>query len=73
MNTKDGEQIKNYILTLEKTAESIIESAISLSYYMRGAISYDDMLERTPGERASIGKFVGERLDSEKDKMHPVY
>jgi len=52
---------------------SLIDEAIQLSYFMRGAISYEDMLRRTPGERQRISSFIERRLDGESKKMNPVY
>ncbi len=40
---------------------------------MRGGISYDDMMFRTPGERDLISGFIDRRLEQEKDKHNPVY
>lgn len=40
---------------------------------MRGALSYDDMMFRTPGERDLISRFIDKRLEVEKDKPNPVY
>ena len=59
--------------SLSKESENIVNSVISLCYFMRGALSYDDMMFRTPGERDLISSFIDRRLDVEKDKPNPVY
>jgi len=59
--------------TLKGEAERLIEECIELAYFMRGAISYDDMLWRTPGERHVIGRFVEKRLEQESKSPYPVY
>ena len=73
LSTKDGDKIRKYFGSLDRSTEMIIENAISLTYYMRGGISYDDMLQRTPGERAAIAEFIEKRLEAQKGSMNPVY
>lgn len=59
--------------SLTAESEGLVSSVISLIYFMRGAISYDDMMYRTPGERGLISEFIDKRLEQEKDKHYPVY
>ena len=40
---------------------------------MRGAIQYDDMMNRTATERQMIAEFIEKRLESESEKMYPIY
>jgi len=58
---------------LGREVEDLIDDAIQISYFMRGAISYEGVLERTPGERQRIGKFIEKRLDAESKSPHPIY
>ncbi len=51
----------------------ILKSLVQLSYYMRGAIQYDEMFNRTFAERQIFEEFVKDRLETEGKKMHPVY
>lgn len=46
---------------------------VQLAYYMRGAITYDDLMWRTPFERQIIDEFIEGRLKSEAKKHFPVY
>jgi len=50
-----------------------ITDVIQLVYFMRGAIQYDDMMQRTPAERQLFEEFIEQRLESQKDSMAPVY
>ncbi len=59
--------------SLQTDTTALINEAIQLSYFMRGAVSYEDMLRRTPGERQLMSTFIEKRLDGESKKMHPVY
>lgn len=58
---------------LQEEAKSIVEHIIELVYFMRGAIGYEEMMMRTPGERQLVEKFINERLEIEKKNPHPVY
>ena len=58
---------------LQKEVQDIIDEAVYLSYYMRGAITYEQVLLRTPGERQRIEKFIEKRLEKEGKKPFPVY
>ena len=40
---------------------------------MRGAISYEELMRRTPGERDRISVFLDKRFEVEKNNPHPVY
>lgn len=40
---------------------------------MRGAVSLDTILETTPFERESMGKFLSNHLKNETKKPHPNY
>ena len=46
---------------------------VELVYFMRGAISYDDMMFRTAGERDIINEFLEKRMETEKNNPSPVY
>jgi hypothetical protein len=40
---------------------------------MRGSIQYKDMFEMTMVERETIDDFVQKRLESQRERMYPVY
>ena len=62
------------MMTTFKTEIGIlIDNIISLVYFMRGAISYNDMLLKTPGERDRIASFLEKRLDQASNQMYPIY
>ena len=50
-----------------------IKSVIQLVYFMRGSVSYKDMMDMTYVERELIDEFVSERLEQESKRMYPVY
>jgi hypothetical protein len=58
---------------LQSEAESLIKSVISLVYFMRGSISYHEMMEMTPYEMSVVSSFLDERLTQETKRDHPNY
>lgn len=59
--------------TMNQARSNIISNIISLVYFMRGSIQYDSMLNMSFYERQTISDFISKRLESESDKMYPVY
>lgn len=58
---------------MQGEAARLVDSCISLSYWMRGAITYGEMMNTTFGERERIGAFIERRLESEKKNPSPNY
>lgn len=58
---------------LDREVDSLMHNVIELCYFMRGAISYEEMMMRTPGERQRIGDFIKKRIEMESKKMNPNY
>jgi len=67
------EQIQHMFNRMADDAQDILDGLIRMCYFMRGAISFDEMKMLTPGERHRIEKFLDTRLKDEAKKMHPVY
>lgn len=53
---------------LAHDVQDIVDGIIRLVYFMRGAVSYEEMMWRTPGERQRMDTFLSERLEAEKQK-----
>ena len=58
---------------LKRASEMLIDECIQISYFMRGALTYEEALQRTPGERQRIGNFIEKRLEQEAKSPYPVY
>ncbi len=58
---------------LKRDVQLIVDNVVELSYFMRGAVGYEEMMKRTPGERQRMAKFIEKRLESQKNSMSPVY
>jgi hypothetical protein len=60
---------------LEGQVKGIYKSGIEMMYFMRGALSKDEMLSLTPLEKEIISEFIKERIETELSKKHtpPIY
>jgi hypothetical protein len=58
---------------LREGSRAMIKGVVQLVYFMRGAITYTEMMGLTHGEREMISEFLKQRLELESDKMHPNY
>lgn len=66
--------------SLEKGTDTLMDHAINIAYYMRGAIQFEEIFERTYYERMKIVQFIKKHLDAEsekvkksKGKLHAIY
>jgi len=66
-------RITEMYTVLGRESENIVRNVISICYFMRGGISYDDLMFRTPGERDLISNFLEDRLDKEGKRDNPNY
>lgn len=67
------EKIHTTFSQLRKSADNLFDEIIALTYFMRGAIQYEDMFNCTFYERRRIEQFIENRLKIEGKKTFPVY
>jgi len=53
--------------------DMLVDGVISLVYFMRGSMSYEEMMRRTAYERDRINEFILDRLETQKNSPYPVY
>lgn|GEM_PF-1294549 len=58
---------------LEKEAMTIKDNALRLSWYMRGGVTYEDILNMSPHERETISKIVEDNLETTKKSQMPFF
>ena len=58
---------------MEKEAESIRHESLKMSWYMRGGISYDQVLALSNRERAMINDIIKDNLETTKKSKLPVF
>jgi len=67
------EDIKELIDSMEKEADAIKSSALKYSWYMRGGVSYVDILNMSKKEREIISGIVDENLETTKRTQMPFF
>jgi len=67
------EQIQQLMTMLGNDIRNIIRNALELSYFSRGAWSYEAVLNMSAGERDIAVDFINKRLEIAGKSMHPVY
>ena len=68
LKSRDGKLISTILKNLRDETSSIIENAIAIVYYMRGAIRYFDYYEMTYLERQKVTDFLEKRFREESQK-----
>lgn len=65
--------VQKHIVRLGSEIKQLVRSAIEISYYSRGAWSYQQVLTMSQAEREIAVDFVNERLKVAAKSMFPVY
>ena len=73
LKSGDKHQLAKLIQQQKAEVRNIITNCISLVYFMRGAVQYEDMLMRTFAERRLMSDFIENRLEIESKSMSPNY
>lgn len=58
---------------MNRESKSLLDSALQLTYFMRGAVSYNEIMNMSRVERDAIAEFVEGRLEVERKRPNPVY
>jgi hypothetical protein len=58
---------------MEKESADIKKSALSLTWYMRGGVSYEDILNMSYEERVMINKLIDSNLETTKKTQLPFF
>ena len=58
---------------MDEESETIKKNALKFSWYMRGGVSYEDILNMSPQEREAIAAIVEENLDITKKSQLPFF
>lgn len=73
LKTGSREDIMQMFTDFRSDVSNMITSVIQLVYFMRGSISYQDMMNLSFAERTLINEFVSQRLEQESKRLNPVY
>ena len=61
------------ITDMEQECNTIKSGALKMSWYMRGGVSYEDILNMSLTERASITKLIEDNLETTKNTKLPFF
>jgi hypothetical protein len=68
-----SEEIKSLIDQMERECNDIKRGALKMSWYMRGGVSYEDVLNMSIDERQTISKIIEENLETTKNSKLPFF
>jgi len=68
----DTESIKSLLNQLEKEISDIKANALKLSWYMRGGVSYADIMNMSVTERKLISEIITENIEITKKSGMPL-
>ena len=69
----DNEQISKYIDKLDQEAAQIKQESFKLAWYMRGGISYHEVLHLSNAERQAISDLAKENIETTKKSNLPWF
>jgi hypothetical protein len=69
----DHEGVKKLIDDMESECTAIKKNALSMSWYMRGGVTYEDVLNMSTMEREEIKKIIDSNLDVTKKSQMPFF
>ena len=58
---------------MEKECSAIKKNALSCSWYMRGGVSYEDVLNMSREERDQIDEIIASNLETTKSSKLPFF
>lgn len=71
--TLTNEQIVGWLNQLEKESRALKEDTLTICWYMRGGLSYDDAVMLSLEERKIIHKIVDKNLETTKKSGLPFF
>jgi hypothetical protein len=58
---------------MDEEIKEIKHTALKFSWYMRGGVSYEDVLNMSDDERTAIGKIIDDNLETTKKSQLPFF
>jgi len=69
----DSEGIKKLVDGYEKAVDDIKKNAMTLAWYMRGGVTYEDVLNMSATERDQLKSLVDHNLEITKKSGLPFF
>jgi len=73
LNAGSDEQIQELLNSMDRQAKDLKSELIKLVWYMRGGITYAEILMMNGSEREIIGKLIKENLETTKKSGLPFF
>lgn len=58
---------------MEEECKNIKKNALKYAWYMRGGVSYEDVLNMSPDESEAISSIIDENLETTKKTQLPFF
>jgi hypothetical protein len=71
--TLSNEEIVSLLNDYDKETKAIKKDALKLSWYMRGGLTYDDIMILSTTEREWIGDIIKDNLETTKKSGLPFF
>jgi hypothetical protein len=71
--TLDHEGVTKLVETMEKEVNEIKKGSLQFSWYMRGGVSYEDVLNMSVDERKFINEIINSNLETTKNSKLPFF
>ena len=71
--TSNAEQISALVDSMDREAESIRQESLKMSWYMRGGITYDQVLALSSKERSMVSEIIKDNLETTKKSKLPFF
>jgi hypothetical protein len=69
----NSEAVKKWLDNLEEEVKDIKAGCLKMSWFMRGGVSYVDILNMSTDERKTINKIIEENLETTKTSRMPFF
>lgn len=69
----DGPGVKKLLERFDKEAEEIKYSCLQMSWFMRGGVTYGDILNMSVSERQAINKITEKNMETTKSSGLPFF
>ena len=69
----DPEGIRKLLKGYEEQVRAIRANALTMSWYMRGGVTYEDILNMSQHEREAINKLIDDHLETTKKTQLPFF
>ena len=68
-----AEEISTLVDDMEQEADELRRQSLKMSWYMRGGLSYDDVLSLSHRERTMVSGIIKDNLETTKTSKLPFF